>query len=102
MLLFLKLDIYQGIWGLIAGPLFRTGGIMSSTASDGVNMLLWNLVGMGSIIVWNGVISSLVFGFLNWMGKLRVSIECEEVGLDIWKHDQMAYPECEFDFDSKY
>ena len=57
--------ISSGIWGLIAGPLLREGGILASSAVDGLEMLLWNAIGMGAIIAWNGVTSFILFGALH-------------------------------------
>ena len=85
-----------GAWGLIAGPLLRSGGILSSKATSGLEMLLWNLIGMAAIIVWNGVVSVILFGTLKKIGRLRVTSHTEYVGIDMVKHDQVSYPECEF------
>ena len=82
-----------GAWGLIAGPLFREDGILSSNAGDASKMLLWNIIGLGSIVAWNAICSIIIFGTLNRMGRLRVSEECEIVGLDLYKHDVISYPE---------
>ena len=79
---------------MIAGPLFREGGVLSSSVSDGSQMLLWNVIGMGAIIAWNGITSFLLFGLLKKFGILRVSAEVEIGGLDVYKHDDLAYPEC--------
>ncbi|XP_059082063.1 putative ammonium transporter 1 [Tigriopus californicus] len=82
-----------GAWGLIAGPLLREDGVLSSSASAGTQMLLWNLIGMACIIAWNGLTSFVLFGTLHKLGVLRVNEECELKGLDLFKHDDLAYPE---------
>ena len=57
-------------------------------------MLLWNVIGMGAIFIWNGVSSMLIFSVLKWFGILRVTKECEILGLDWATHNELAYPEC--------
>ena len=84
----------SGIWGLLAGPLFRSGGVLGVDPSDGLQMLLWNVIGMGCIIAWNAIISILLFGTLHKVGVLRVKKHVEIMGLDAGKHDEWAYPEC--------
>ena len=85
---------FSGIWGLLAGPIFRSGGLLGENASDGLEMLLWNLIGMACIIAWNAVTSILLFGTLHKVGILRVKKDVEIMGLDAGKHDERAYPEC--------
>lgn len=82
-----------GAWGLIAGPLFRFDGVLSSNAEGASKMLLWNLIGLAAIVAWNAILSFIIFGTLGKMGRLRVSEECEVVGLDLYKHDVVSYPE---------
>ena len=84
-----------GIWGLLAGPIFRTGGILDSGSSEAFTMLAWNAIGLGAIVAWNGVCSVVLFVALKKLGRLRVSEKCEVVGLDQLKHDEESYPECE-------
>lgn len=86
--------LFSGIWGLLAGPIFRSGGLLGENASDGLEMLLWNLIGMACIIAWNAVTSILLFGTLHKVGILRVKKDVEIMGLDAGKHDERAYPEC--------
>merc|ERR1712117_46658 len=88
-----------GIWGLLAGPIFRSGGLLGEDVSDGLEMLLWNVIGMGCIIAWNAVTSILLFGTLHKVGVLRVKKHVEIMGLDAGKHDERAYPECKIIFD---
>ena len=84
-----------GAWGLIASPLFRfEDGIFSTEPSLGGKMLLWNVIGLAAIVVWNAVLSFVIFSSLKRVGRFRVSEECEIVGLDIYKHGEIAYPEC--------
>ena len=84
-------SIISGIWGLVAGPIFRSGGLLDS---HGLDMLLWNLIGMACILAWNAVTSILLFGTLHKVGIFRVKKEVEIMGLDVGKHDERAYPEC--------
>ena len=79
---------------MLAGPIFRSGGLLSANVGDGAHMLLWNVIGMGCIVAWNGLTSIVLFGSLHMAGILRVKKYVEEMGLDADKHDERAYPEC--------
>ena len=79
----------------MAGPLFREGGVFSKTPVDGLEMLAWNAVGLGSIVAWNSICSLILFGSLKQVGLLRVTEAQEVMGLDKAKHNELSYPECE-------
>ncbi len=104
-----------GLWGLLAGPIFRSNGLLSlDHSADGLKMLMWNCIGMAAIVgraldlspsaellkfmftpAWYGVTSIILFGSLFKLGFLRVKKSVEVAGLDVLKHDEKAYPECE-------
>ena len=79
---------------MLAGPIFRSGGLLTANATDGLHMLLWNVIGMACIVAWNAGTSIVLFGSLHMVGVLRVKQDVEEMGLDADKHDETAYPEC--------
>jgi len=57
---------FEGLWGLIAGPLLREEGvILSGGSSSSFKMLLWNLIGMFVIAVWSAALSTAIFGTLS-------------------------------------
>ncbi len=54
------------MWGLLAGPLLREDGVfVSGGSSDSMEMLLWNAIGLATIVAWNGILSFVIFYSLN-------------------------------------
>ncbi|XP_060080863.1 putative ammonium transporter 1 [Ylistrum balloti] len=82
-----------GTWGVISVAFFSTdfGIFYKGDTSSGLH-LAWQLVGILAIIVWGGVLSSIMFFVLKKLKLLRVSFEYELKGLDIPKHGEPAYP----------
>ena len=68
-----------GMWGLIATPLFMQGGIVSGYP-EAVKVLIWNAVGLVTIIGWAGGFCFVMFGTLRVFKMLRVSEEAEIKG----------------------
>jgi len=88
-----------GTWGLLIGPVFAHGGIVSTLMgtstlpmSHALLMIVWNLVQWGTIVVWSAVWMVPVFLVLKKMDLLRVTEETELKGLDLYKHQEDAYP----------
>ena len=52
----------------------------------------WNILGVLCIILWAGVWSTLMFGGLSLIKKLRIDRETEFKGNDMIKHGESAYP----------
>ena len=52
----------------------------------------WNILGVFCIILWAGVWSTLMFGGLKMLKKLRIDRETEFKGNDQIKHGESAYP----------
>uniref|UniRef100_H2YE19 Ammonium transporter n=1 Tax=Ciona savignyi TaxID=51511 RepID=H2YE19_CIOSA len=73
------------IFAIRGGPLYG-GGII---AWKGVG---WNLVGLLSIALWSGICCITLFSTLNMVGLIRIPKSVEEVGIDIKKHGELAYP----------
>lgn len=80
-----------GILGLIANPLVRVGGVLSTFSEESLNMLLWNAIGGGVLIGWHVVMGIILFVALDRMGVLRVAADAEMQGLDVVKHKEKAY-----------
>lgn len=80
-----------GIWGLVTVALFKHEGIFFAGENAG-QILGWNLAGALSIILWSGVICTVMFGSLRYFGWLRVPKDVELKGLDMAKHGEAAYP----------
>lgn len=55
-------------------------------------VFIYNLAGATTIFCWSLVTSIILFGLLQYYGILRVSKEEELIGLDISKHNEIAYP----------
>ncbi|XP_026676488.1 putative ammonium transporter 1 [Diaphorina citri] len=81
-----------GLWGVMSEPLFRRGGLIYGITDDAVKGLLHNAVGAGSIFLWSLTTSFILFGFLYLINMLRVPSTEEIEGLDITKHNEIAYP----------
>ena len=52
----------------------------------------WNILGLLCIILWAGFWSTLMFGGLSMIKKLRIDRETEFKGNDQIKHGESAYP----------
>ena len=78
--------------GIIAAPLFRSDGIVfGNFSSKAINMLIWNAVGAGALILWHAITSAIIFKALHHLDIFRVTAESELEGLDVIKHDEPAY-----------
>ena len=69
----------------------KDGIAMAGIAPDGL-VLGWNIAGLVCIILWAGFWSTLMFGGLKMIGKLRIDRETEFKGNDQIKHGESAYP----------
>lgn len=81
-----------GLWGVMSAPLFRTGGLVYGINDQAIQGLIHNAAGAGSIFLWSLSTSFLLFGFLYLINMLRVPSTEEIEGLDITKHNEIAYP----------
>ena len=64
---------------------------MAAIAPD-ANALGWNILGLLVIILWAAFWSTLMFGGLSMIKKLRIDRETEFKGNDQIKHGESAYP----------
>jgi len=89
-----------GVVGLLSVPWFMYSGLEEGQRGifwDGHTSHPWlvlgyQLLGMLAISAWSMAWSALVFGILNYFKILRVTIDDEEIGMDIIKHGEAAYP----------
>lgn len=83
-----------GIWGTIAVGIFGDDalaqGILHGGGSD---QLITQLIGIGIVAVYVMVAATILFTILKAIGWLRVSAKGESLGLDIYEHGMVAYPE---------
>jgi len=97
-----------GIWGIIAVGLFAQPQLLFSGpfaaggeyAGQGglfitgdLNLLIAQLIGSGSTIVWCAVTSVVMFGALKAVGRLRVNRVADEIGIDVYEHGATAWPD---------
>ncbi|MCC8169784.1 MAG: ammonium transporter [Oscillospiraceae bacterium] len=87
-----------GIWGIIAVGLFASdpasGVEMGLFAGGGLHLLGVQLLGQLSLIVWCGVIGTVMFGLLKKFKLLRAEPADELAGLDPTEHGlPSAYPD---------
>ena len=81
----------EGIFGLIANPIVRIDGVLSTGSEESLNMLMWNSIGGAVLIAWNLIMSIIHFMILDRLGVLRVAAADEIKGLDVIKHNEKAY-----------
>jgi Amt family ammonium transporter len=82
-----------GAWGLIAVGLFDTVNGKGLLAGGGIDQLVAQLIGIGSIVAWTFITSSAVFWAIKLTVGLRVPAAVEIAGLDRIEHGAEAYPE---------
>lgn len=92
-----------GLWGVISIGLFAnkadTCALQYAACETdyglfyggGVKQFGVQLLGAASILAWSITTSGILFYVLNRLGKLRVSLEDEERGLDVSHHGGAAY-----------
>jgi len=85
-----------GVLGVICGPIFKAvesvDGIAMAAIAPDANTLGWNILGLLIIILWAAFWSTLMFGGLSLIKKLRIDRETEFKGNDQIKHGESAYP----------
>lgn len=55
------------------------------------SLLASQVIGILTIFAWVFGLMSIMFGTLKFFGKLRISAEMEQAGLDVSKHGGSAY-----------
>jgi ammonium transporter, Amt family len=76
-----------GAWGTLAAGMFDTAGMFNLTTM-GVQV-----VGILAAFVWAFPVSFLAFKIIDGFVGLRVNGDLEDIGLDLYEHDNQAYPE---------
>ncbi len=97
----------NGIWGtlaigifavpgmLFAGP-YAAGGAMEGQGGllyGNASLLVTQLIGSASVIVYCAVTSVLMFGLLKVINRLRVNAKGDEIGIDNYEHGMSHMPD---------
>ena len=95
--------LFNGIWGTLAVGLFSTQANLAPNYADsasygllvggGIELFLYQVIGVVSVGVWTVVTSVILFGIIKYTIGLRVEASEEESGLDVAEHAMEAYPE---------
>ena len=70
-----------GIWGVLAVPLFDIG-TLAGTNEDFVKTLIAQVAGIVTIVLWSGILSTIMFTIIKAAKLLRVDEKHEEIGID--------------------
>lgn len=97
----------NGIWGtiaigifaipgtLFAGP-YAAGGALAGQGGliyGNAGLLVTQLIGSGSTIIYCIVTSILMFGLLKAINRLRVNSKADDIGIDFYEHGVSAWPD---------
>ena len=78
--------------GLVGQPEL-TGDAGGLLLGGGFDMLLWQIIGSASTIIWVGATAAITFGVLKAVGRLRVNAKADVVGIDVYEHGASAWPD---------
>lgn len=87
---------FCGIWGTLAVGIFANvpdAGIVGLLHGGGVSQLVTQIIGVVAVAAFVGIMSAVMFSLIRVTVGLRASEEGEIVGLDIYEHGMVAYPE---------
>jgi Amt family ammonium transporter len=82
---------FSGVWGTLAVGIF--GAEIGLLHGGGLDQLITQIIGIVAVGVFVIVTSGVVFYIINAIGWLRAEREGEILGLDIYEHGMVAYPE---------
>ena len=82
--------------GVFASPALGGAGVWDYVANapgvfDMGNQMIAQAWGVGTAVLWSGVVSYVAFKLIDMTIGLRVSAEDEREGLDITSHGESAY-----------
>lgn len=82
--------------GILVNPKFGGSGVFDYAAGkvadfDMSAQVISQLWGVGTAVVWSGVVSFVLFKLIDLLMGLRVSEEAEREGLDVASHGERAY-----------
>jgi Amt family ammonium transporter len=97
----ISVHLVCGIWGTLAVGIFGAKGLYSGSDVAG-KQLLWQFIGVASVVVFTAVFVLIVGGIIKATMGLRVSRAEEIEGLDLGEHDMAAYPDFQPTFIKSY
>jgi Amt family ammonium transporter len=77
--------IEELLWSDVGAGLFMPNG--------GVALLWLQLYGLLSVVAWTVVTSTIMFGVLKAIGKLRLSDAALAQGIDVYEHGASVWPD---------
>lgn len=80
-----------GIWGTIAVGLF--GAEIGLFHGGGIDQLITQIIGIVAVGAFAVISSGVLFSIIKSVGLFRAEKEGEVIGLDIYEHGMVAYPE---------
>jgi Amt family ammonium transporter len=82
---------FCGVWGTLAVGIFHVdAGLINGGGADQLISQIIGVAGVGVFVIGTSLV---LFGTIKAVGLLRVSEEGEIIGLDIYEHGMVAYPE---------
>ncbi|TQV62130.1 MAG: ammonium transporter [Halothiobacillaceae bacterium] len=82
--------------GIVANPALGGSGVFDYAANavaefNPVGQVISQLWGVGTVLIWSGVVSLILFKLIDMVMGLRVSEDAEREGLDTRSHGERAY-----------
>jgi Amt family ammonium transporter len=87
---------FCGVWGTLAVGIFANvpdSGIVGLLHGGGVNQLVSQIIGIVAVAAFVMITAAIMFSIIKAIGWLRATEEAEIIGLDIYEHGMVAYPE---------
>ncbi|MBZ0300952.1 MAG: ammonium transporter, partial [Anaerolineae bacterium] len=82
---------FCGVWGTLAVGLFH--GETGLLHGGGVDQMISQVIGIVTVAVFVLVAAAIMFALVRATVGLRAPAEAEDIGLDIYEHGMVAYPE---------
>ena len=82
---------FGGVWGTLAVGIFH--GELGLLHGGGASQLITQIIGIVAVAAFALIMGAIIFYILKSIGWLRASREGEILGLDIYEHGMVAYPE---------
>ncbi len=79
--------------GLFADPALSINKKAGLFMGGGFDLLGVQLGGQAAITIFAVIFSFVMFGALNALGLLRVSVEADRIGIDVYEHGASAWPD---------